>query len=103
MIDKILMDEALRRAASLRKKQRALQDKLDRLAAEMEKTQYALELAHSANDRANSFVPQMGSNYQCPICWIDESKQSDLNTASGSDVEDIMHCSRCGSDFRIPL
>ena len=47
------------------------QKRLDDLAAK-------LKLAKAAVDRRDDFQPLIGSNYQCPYCWINDGTRAPL-------------------------
>ena len=61
-----------------------------------------LKAAHLAPQRALNFKPMLGSDYQCPVCWIDHDARSTLFSVPATTTDDIMRCPTC-ADFFFPL
>ena len=60
------------------------QKRLDDLAAK-------LKLAKAAVDRRDDFQPLIGSNYQCPYCWINDGTRASLTLIP----DDMFRCEEC--------
>jgi|tagenome__1003787_1003787.scaffolds.fasta_scaffold20852903_2 hypothetical protein len=80
------------------------QDRLARLDREvldlesrLAKKQTERNAARLGPQRLADFQPQIGSNYQCPRCWIEDESPARLTPIPG----DLMRCGRCDSDFPV--
>ena len=69
-----------------------------RLAAESR-----LKLARLTDKRFLKFQPQIGTEYQCPRCWIVDERASALRPISGTDTEDRFRCPVCHTEYPIPF
>src|SRR5262245_42063967 len=55
--------------------------------------------AHIAHQRMLKFQAKIGSDFQCPRCWVVDEAQSKLIPLPGN----ILRCRVCGSDWPIPV
>jgi len=49
------------------------------LESQLEKKKAALHLARVAAQRARDFVPMLGPNFYCPVCWIENEERAVLH------------------------
>jgi len=62
----------------------------------------ALQSSHEAHDRLLNFHPQVGSDYQCPRCWIEEDLRAILRAvAADANDTDRLACERCGHQLTL--
>jgi hypothetical protein len=69
---------------------------LDKRKAEK---QAELENASAAIERADSFVPDIGGNLQCPNCWVLHGFHSDVQPIPSANHVDWFRCKRCNYEF----
>jgi hypothetical protein len=50
------------------------------------------DLADGALERAMNFRPLIDGQFQCPLCWIEDGRESALHTLSGDGGDDILGC-----------
>ncbi len=79
---------------------------IERELAEIEgqkaKLQAQLNAAHLAHERLSRFVPVLGSDLQCPRCWIDHETRSILyGTAHGTRGTDTFRCHACDLELSL--
>ena len=61
------------------------------------------DLIRSASERAFDFEPMLGSDFQCPRCWIESETRSFLRPVrSEKPREDIFRCNRCEFEYSFP-
>ena len=99
----LLMAEAQDIASTLLKRRDdALQAKL----LELEKEKATIEAERKsiclAPNRALMFKPKIGPDYQCPVCWVKDEKQSRIDFVA-DESGDHARCDVCGFDARYPL
>ena len=51
--------------------------------------------ARLSHQRLLNYTPTLGSDYQCPRCWVDHEVRSVLTPVLGTDSEDF-RCDVCG-------
>jgi hypothetical protein len=99
----LLMAEAQDIASTLlQRRDDALQAKL--LELEKEKATIVTERKSIglAQNRALTFKPRIGPDYQCPACWVKDEKQSRIDFVADASG-DHARCDVCGFDARYPL
>lgn len=78
---------------------------LDRQLAEAKKHVAKIEkecdAARGAPERLSNFLIQLGSDYLCPRCWIEEGRRSPLNPVPSNTREDLLRCGLC--QFELPI
>ena len=79
---------------------------IERKLAEIEQEKLKLEaqraLARSALQRAANYPVTRGADYLCPLCWVDDSRESTLRPVPSSDRNDIFRCNGCHYEAIIP-
>ena len=61
--------------------------------------QTTIHAASAASERSRNFVPLLGSDYQCPACWVDRERKSGLSPVDSPENNDIFVCRTCGLEF----
>src|ERR1700730_10131209 len=61
-----------------------------------------LDAAHLAHDRLANFQIKLGTDYQCPRCWIEHETRAALTPLPGIAREDVFHCRDCQFEFSVP-
>ncbi len=47
-------------------------------------------------DRFENFIPEVGIDYKCPKCWIEENRDSNLTSIRANNADDdAMQCNYC--------
>jgi len=88
-----LAQAAQHRAASLKREIVALEEQLAEKNA-------ALQFSHEAHDRLLNFQPKIGSDYQCPRCWIEDDMRAALRAIpADANDKDRLACERCGNQL----
>jgi hypothetical protein len=59
------------------------------------------DAARLAPKRLANYPVRLGTDYQCPRCWIEHEKRSPLRPIPSGDKNDILRCGICGEDFII--
>lgn len=76
---------------------------LERELAEIQTKKAALEAelqtAKRAHERLGTYRSQIGSNYQCPRCWIESEAQSALIAQPSGSERDAFLCRKCRSTY----
>lgn len=76
---------------------------LSREEAEIDRRKVQIETERKnisgAARRAIDFRPLIGTDYQCPRCWVDHEKQSILLPILGQTRNDLFHCDECDFDL----
>ena len=81
---------AQQRATSLKREIVELEEQLAEKNA-------ALQSSHQAHDRLLNFHPQVGIDYQCPRCWIEDDLRATLRgVPADANGTDRLACERCG-------
>jgi len=84
-------------------REQAKLSQIEKRLTELEEEKALLEarrdLASTANQRALNFQPVLGSDYQCPACWIVDKERAALGPISGEPHKDFFRCSRCNEAF----
>jgi uncharacterized small protein (DUF1192 family)/DNA-directed RNA polymerase subunit RPC12/RpoP len=65
------------------------------LEQERAKKQAERDLASRAPQRLANFPVQVGSDYLCPRCWIEEGKRSPIAPIPSETRDDIFRCPLC--------
>jgi len=75
----------------------ALEQEILELEEELAAKKLALHLSRLAAQRLSQFVPQVGANFHCPRCFIENELRTFLDPSRG----DFVSCQTCGSDFAV--
>jgi hypothetical protein len=59
--------------------------------------------ARLSHQRLLNYTPALGSDYQCPRCWVDHEVRSVLTPVPGTDTEDCFRCGVCGFQIGVPI
>ncbi len=101
-LEKTLLEEAQYAVSDLKNRARVLEPQLqeiDKLKLEVEAQCQAARLAPK---RLLEYNFQIGTEYQCPRCWIYYERQSALHPADPANPErTIMRCQTCAAEFVI--
>ena len=82
----------------------ALEREMDSGEAYDARVKAQLEAAHLARKRLANFMVQIGPDYQCPRCWIEDEARSTLRgIPSENRNEDWLACSARDCGYRVPL
>ena len=55
-----------------------------------------------AAQRAVGFRPQVGTEFQCPRCWVDYERRARLlPVGGGTKAEDYFRCRTCGFEYAV--
>ena len=74
---------------------------LDARKAEIQEERSNISLAAQ---RAHVFRPQVGTDFQCPRCWVDYERRARLlPIAGGARAGDSIRCRTCGFEYFIAL
>lgn len=97
-----LKQAAVQVANELECRNLALKREVQELETKVAEKKAALELGGFPHERAHNFVPLVGGEYQCPICWVQRERQAGLRPVDNPDSQDdIFVCRECGHDFVI--
>ncbi len=62
-----------------------------------------LKAARLSPERVFNFQPQIGGDFQCPRCWIqNETKAVLAPIGGGTKTEDFFRCRTCGFEISLP-
>lgn len=107
-IETAIFDEAHYQAKRLQDATPALNAelrKLEQQQAEVERRKAEinaqLEAARVSAKRLLNFRPCIGTDFQCPRCWIVNEVRSPLRPIPSDTSDDIMRCRVCEGDFTI--
>jgi hypothetical protein len=80
--------------AALRAKSRASRLNTEYLEAEdrLSTLKAKLDFENFSEDRLLNFKVKIGTDYQCPICWIDNERRASLRPAHTDDGEGALRC-----------
>lgn len=96
-----LAEAAAQIAERLTRKDAELQKRSRELQFELKKIETQRDFAGGAAKRLLDFHVTVGTDYQCPNCWISEGVHHALYPVPSTNSDDIMRCGRCGFDFTI--
>jgi len=81
----------------------ALRRQIVELEKETAHKKAALDMANLTHKRLANYQVLIGTEYQCPYCWIDSGTQSSLRpTRRGADNEDVFACNAMGHEIAFP-
>jgi hypothetical protein len=80
-----------------------LQHEIENLETVLARKKAELDTTDRVHDRLADFAIQVGSDYQCPACWIERETRSSLTPlGGGTRSEESFRCRACGRRFNIP-
>jgi hypothetical protein len=65
----------------------------------MVRLQASFDNSSAAAERFATFKPMIDDTYQCPRCWVSQSKRSPLMTQSSESNIDHFKCRECGFEM----
>ncbi len=99
-LEKTLLEEAQYAVSDLKNRARVLEPQLQELEKLKLEVEAQCRAARLAPKRLLEYRFQIGTDYQCPRCWIYYERQSALHPADPSDGErTIMRCQTCAAEF----
>ena len=102
-IEAVLAVKAREIATEVESSARALNPELREIEKRKREIDAKLDAAHRAVKRSIDFKVRIGSDFQCPGCWVRDKVRSTLTPIPGTKHADIMRCHTCGLDLIIPL
>lgn len=90
----VLANEKQRTVLDLEKKKADMEMKLHQIEAQ-------LDMARLSHKRFPDYRPEIGTDYQCPRCWINNERRSTLVPIPSDNDTDTLRCRNCGIDFHI--
>jgi hypothetical protein len=96
-----LASKALEYAANFENKATKLKSDLEKIKRRERLVEWELDTARKAIQRANDFNNRIGSDFQCPRCWIYHKGTTALTLVPGTN--DIFVCGVCKAEYVIPL
>lgn len=99
----VLTNEAAKIAERLQSTARALEPELLEIEKRKIEIDATLHMAHLSRKRLLDLQVRLGTNFQCPRCWIEREARTALTPIPGTDSDDILRCHSCGVDYVISL
>ena len=100
-----IRDQILQAANEIAGRMQADLFDLDRQLAEAKKHVAKIErecdAARGALERLSNFPIQLGSDYLCPRCWIEEGRRSPLIPVPSNSRENLLRCGWCQFELLI--
>jgi predicted RNA-binding Zn-ribbon protein involved in translation (DUF1610 family) len=87
-------------AVALERQASSLLSQLEELEAQKRKLQMQLDTTRRAVKRAGYFQSRIGSEFQCPSCWVKNVTRTALTSVAGTHGNFFV-CKACGSDYTI--
>jgi hypothetical protein len=100
-IDRVLLDEAANTAQNLEDGVAVLEAELAAIEQRVAEINAEIRQARLARQRLLDFRPQVGSEYQCPRCWVQGDSRATLEASPNTTGEEIFACRTCGSEYVI--
>ena len=100
-IDRVLLDEAANTVQRLEEGVAVLEAELAAIDQRVAEINGEIRDAKLARQRLLDFRAQIGSDFQCPRCWVQSEERSTLEALPTTDGEEILICRTCGSEFLI--
>ena len=95
-IESRLREKSTETARILAIKLPIFQRELESALANVSELSRKIEIAETAQERAQSFESRIGARYQCPHCWIENHARADLEFISAEDFTNVFQCTACG-------
>lgn len=90
-----IQQAAIEIANGIHRRIAGLEKEKTRLENELSINQAALDAANLCHDRLGNFRPEIGADYQCPRCWINNESRVALRAAEGTEKVDVLRCPTC--------
>jgi hypothetical protein len=101
----MIRDQILQAANEIAGRMQADLFDFDRQLSEAKKRVVKIEkecdAARGAPERLSSFPIQLGSDYLCPRCWIEEGRRSPLCSVPTNTGDDLLRCRLCQFELLI--
>jgi DNA-directed RNA polymerase subunit RPC12/RpoP len=101
-IEDALREEAEYAAQNAQARLAAVEAELAEIEQQKREKEAQCQSARLAPKRLLEYRLKIGTEYQCPRCWIENERRSNLSAIPSDTRDDIMRCHTCGSDFLIP-
>jgi len=101
-IDRVLLDEAANTVRNLEDGVVVLEAELAAIEQHVAEINAEIRQAKLARQRLLDFRPRVGSDFQCPRCWVQGDARSTLEAWRSTTSEEILTCRVCGSEYLIP-
>lgn len=103
-IEIALAKEAEYAASNAQHRVAALELQLKEVERQKLEIEAKCQVASLAPKRLLKFQPKIGTEYQCPRCWISDERRSSLRPIPAiDDTDDTMVCRACGAEYLIPV
>ena len=100
-IETALLEEAQYAVSNLKNRARALEPQLQEINKLKLEIEAECEAASLAPKRLLKFQTKIGTEYQCPRCWIEHERRSSLRPVPTGTRDDMMKCSVCPAEYAI--
>jgi len=97
-----LKQAAVEVANNLQQRRSGLEAKKQNLETQLAQVQAQLDASSLPYQRVANFQPQIGADFQCPSCWVQNECRSALMPVPSETDDDILRCRTCHQDFSIP-
>jgi len=94
-VESRLKEKATENARTLAIKLPSLQRELEAALANVRELNSRIEIAETAQDRAQSFEPRVGGRLQCQHCWIENHAHADMDSIAAP-ADSVLKCTVCG-------
>jgi hypothetical protein len=101
-IETALLEEAQYAVSNLKNRARALESQLQEIKKLKLEIEAECQAASLAPKRLLKFQPKIGTEYQCPRCWIEHERRSSLRPVASGGRDDLMRCNTCPAEYAIP-
>jgi len=101
-IDRVLLDEAANTVQNLEDGVAVLEAELAAIDQRVAEINAEIRQAKLARQRLLDFRPRLGSEFQCPRCWIQGDARATLEASPNTSGEEILTCRTCGSEYVVP-
>jgi hypothetical protein len=101
-LEKALLEEAQYAVSDLKNRARALEPQLEEIKKLKLELEAECQAGRLAPKRLLEYKTKIGTEYQCPRCWISHERRSALHPASSASADrSIMRCQTCAAEFVI--
>lgn len=94
---------AIEIAKDVQKSMPDAQAELRAMQTRMAEIQSELATAKTASQRALDFQFKVGTDYQCPRCWVSRGAHSTITPIPGNGADDVFICRTCLLEIAIPI
>jgi predicted RNA-binding Zn-ribbon protein involved in translation (DUF1610 family) len=95
-IESKLKSEAIQFARHFNGRSQRIRKELEDLKARARDLEVEIANAAAAQERAQNFIARTGSDFQCPVCWVERDAKIKLSQSENLDENDTFRCSTCG-------